>query len=1348
MSRLDDAFHPALEGNAVPISSNLYSSTNASSVMYSAEKSYDTSMTQDIMSDSSEHSSDPTAGVSNFNDTDRPSHPVNEGIVDQGKMAKKLVESTAISPSLFGIEDDDINNVHASNACLFNIGSSGRDESAPTVLQARDNKVGICGTEEEAHLTIPKTYEKEIKEQLPPLEVNEQQVTTVRREFKPHPTTLEEKRQAKEDAVSRLNRIKAKAVKSATKSLGVDESNLSYAVGLSTESLQSKRANKKVVSASNMDDPDHVQFIADALGLPIEMFGVKPLTPKHQSADSPVADVSPEGQISQEISMQGEDSATTTGSTAQPHAGSLAAALGMVVDTSESSPPVRHVTVKGTNLGAPLSGRLGLSINPGEGKDDVQLTSAPVGCGHAPAEPQFETPPLRSIAQDLGIPVSSSACVTSTLSGRPYQLQSGSLARESGTVGTSVASGAASAVMRKSGPAKPGSLASVLGMTVAYSDNAPTVQLVQSTQIPILQPSAPTRVGNHLSKNFDIGTPIFAPDQISRPMKGSLAAALGMKVVPFSQSHHGQEAYDGDQSFTSCGSSETDEDFFRDTTICQPKPGSFVAALGMDVATGYRPIHLQRETRTQTLLEAVFSNVIESAKKASATNFLSHESQKNAEPKQGTLTEALGISVGESNDMPMPRHLNLDLRASQVPSPGSKGAALGITIGKDAPMREQHFPAAPTSRSLVTDIGAPDITREKACATKHKPASSNAPLPGSLAAALGLGISKGLGVSNDHGIPRKPKSNVHSGKSQIVFPGSLAAALGMPVSVDNKMAVREKLSPEWASKKPVAGSLAAALGGDFCDDTPMPIYQKRHEHPAHVKTPVAGSLAAALGIYVSESHEHSSPEKPLIPTGRSMPPAAGSLAAALGMVISNKPAATVIQQSHRGSVQIRAPKTEKSVADVREGEMTGSMKLSQDGSEAMDETIDNGSEAALAFVSVRASQPFSKPVCDAPVAESLAVALGMAVCTQEVSLSTRASRTHSKPVREVPAAGSLAAALGMAISQQEMSVSVHDSGIGCEPTYGEPLAGSLAAALGMAICKQETSVPSTPISQAPIAGSLADALGMAVSEQETSVSVTRSATRYEEAPLAPVPGSLAAALGMVVSEQEPTVSLTSSTGRYKSAPNRGVAEEMASRVISVEDVSSPSYVVAPNSDAEIRLVVELAAARAETAAAKAYGKALEQQMAQMSKMYSAKLAGLHGQIASFQAEIEEKSRALEVAEIDQKRSLGMGDKEEEMLQAQEELIQRLCGAAERMARTRNLMEEADSMLQSEINDIRAIKEEYDHGEGLSTSGSSTSCGSVETPFQSSGDLRMKLQCEHDRRKGIKARLRAMREVHG
>jgi len=104
----------------------------------------------------------------------------------------------------------------------------------------------------------------------------------------------------------------------------------------------------------------------------------------------------------------------------------------------------------------------------------------------------------------------------------------------------------------------------------------------------------------------------------------------------------------------------------------------------------------------------------------------------------------------------------------------------------------------------------------------------------------------------------------------------------------------------------------------------------------------------------------------------------------------------------------------------------------------------------------------------------------------------------------------------------------------------------------------------------------------------------------------------------------------------------------------------------PESDAEIRLFVELAAVRAENAAAKAYAKTLEQQITQMSKSYARKLAGLQSQISSYEAEIEEKAQALEATAVQQRSGPALSEDDKEMLLAREGLVQRLFQATERM----------------------------------------------------------------------------------
>jgi len=72
--------------------------------------------------------------------------------------------------------------------------------------------------------------------------------------------------------------MKAKAIKSATKTLGVDESNLSAAVGVNLENYESTTSRKKTEDTTvenHNESPEEIQFIADTLGLPVELFGIQ-----------------------------------------------------------------------------------------------------------------------------------------------------------------------------------------------------------------------------------------------------------------------------------------------------------------------------------------------------------------------------------------------------------------------------------------------------------------------------------------------------------------------------------------------------------------------------------------------------------------------------------------------------------------------------------------------------------------------------------------------------------------------------------------------------------------------------------------------------------------------------------------------------------------------------------------------------------------------------------------------------------------------------------------------------------------------------------------------------------------
>jgi len=94
------------------------------------------------------------------------------------------------------------------------------------------------------------------------------------RSFKPQPVTAEEKRADKQRAMTRLERIKAKAIKSAQRDLGVDVDGLASAMGMNTHKSDSKVSKKNSPTMPSENEAEQMEFLAESLGLPPSFFGV------------------------------------------------------------------------------------------------------------------------------------------------------------------------------------------------------------------------------------------------------------------------------------------------------------------------------------------------------------------------------------------------------------------------------------------------------------------------------------------------------------------------------------------------------------------------------------------------------------------------------------------------------------------------------------------------------------------------------------------------------------------------------------------------------------------------------------------------------------------------------------------------------------------------------------------------------------------------------------------------------------------------------------------------------------------------------------------------------------------
>jgi len=427
------------------------------------------------------------------------------------------------------------------------------------------------------------------------------------REFKPHPTTLQEKRQAKEDAVSRLNRIKAKAVKSVTKSLvGVDESNLLYAVGLSSEAQQSSRPSKKMTDISNMDDPDDVQFIADALGLPIEMFGVMP--PKQLSVQSLNGEeLCIVSGVKDVCNVPFEGSLTSGEVHLPPRAGSLAAALGILVN---NSPKQTVLESNSDDVGQEQSGQAPAPMGP-SGIDDMPDNPLPV-----------EEPHLGTLAHALGIPGSSLVSQSSSILSRSTdQAQHEPLAH---MLQVDASTSVAQRVWIQSGLAHPGSLAAALGISVDDSVDAPAVRSTRSIQVFQVTPFKEVHIESGTAHDWNVvggmAPPSVVDMQSSRDEEPHQdTGVVGIPADPFALTTCAKETHIDYNSTSSTESDESEEDFYLQAPLSDLDNVSDLDAGG----TAARSSLAERRPRGQTLMGAVFGNVIANVQKSSTANLKS-----------------------------------------------------------------------------------------------------------------------------------------------------------------------------------------------------------------------------------------------------------------------------------------------------------------------------------------------------------------------------------------------------------------------------------------------------------------------------------------------------------------------------------------------------------------------------------------------------------------------------------------------------------------------------------------------------------------------------------------------------
>ncbi len=959
--------------------------------------------------------------------------------------------------------------------------------------------------------------------------------------FQAQPTTEDEKRADKDRKMTRLERMKAKAIKSAKKELGVDEVNLAEVLGMGA-GISSKQS-KDVTSTESLGEPtpeetSKMMYLAETLGLPPSFFGIQSSSQSKsyehgtRSLSETVVASSGSKKLFQEVIKKVRIYDTETETEDEPDEieiftttiapkTSLAASQVIMVNTSAVSPPT---TVSDLFVTGETSSRENdYPTNESNTTQPSKSTSA-------------FCPQRGSLTKALGMVVDPSS--------RSQPIWEGD--RES-AANIQIPSARKQSTKRSGDTVgfipQPGSLAEVLGMVVDPSSRAPPIrQRVLDATASIQVPSAIQQPSKRSGDTTDF-----------RSQPGSLAEALGMIVDPSSRAssirQHEEQIGANIQV-----PPEMKQPTKRtgDKVQYRPQPGSLAEALGMVVdPSSCAPSIRQgdKEVASSILIQSVVAQLPNQS--SDTVGF---------RPEPGSLAEALGMVIDASSLAPSIRQTDEKASANiPIPSamkqhpnlssdsvvfraqPGSLAEALGMVVDPSS--------FAPAIRQLDQEAAAntqvPSAMKQSTKRTGDF--AGYRPQPGSLAEALGMVVDPSSRAppirqrdeDNEANIqvPYTMKQPTKRTRDTVGFspqPGSLAEALGMVVDPSSRappirqreyepfpsaMKLLTNRSGDTICIRPQSGSLAESLGMIDDPSSPVPsVRQSDQKASANISIPSvltqppnqssdtsgsrphAGSLAEALGIAIDpSSHSPAIRQRDDGPSPSAMKqpkrhtrenvgfsPQPGSLADALGMVVDPSSRALPIRQrEYEPSPSAMKQFTNRSGDTVCIRPQPGNM------AETLGMIHDPFSPAS----SFRQS--------DQKATANISIQSGMA---QLPNQSNNTVRFRAQP-------GSLAEALGIAIDPSSRAPPIRQRD-------DEP---SLSA------MKQRTNRSLNTSSVLPQAGSLVEALGMVVDPSSCVPAIRQRDPEPSPAAMeqhkkrsgdtmsfCPQPGSLAEALGMVV----------------------------------------------------------------------------------------------------------------------------------------------------------------------------------------------------------------------------------------
>ncbi|KAL3923235.1 MAG: hypothetical protein SGILL_001769, partial [Bacillariaceae sp.] len=663
------------------------------------------------------------------------------------------------------------------------------------------------------------------------------------------------------------------------------------------------------------------------------------------------------------------------------------------------------------------------------------------------------------------------------------------------------------------------SLAEALGMKVDPNNGAPLVgdsspQTKKSFMVAMM---ARVASGENTDSDSEDSSTQYTEDTDAahRPQANSLAMALGMKVgshesAPtiknsdkpprakpeskknFMQTVMANASLDSD-------SEESSSEYTEETETARPQANSLAAALGMKVdsnatavpfrETGNGPVSLPQSKKSfmQTVMARAASGESSDSDSEESSTQYTEESNQASKPQANSLAMALGMRIDPNDSAPTIR------KSGKTP--------------KSIPQSKIGFMQAVMARAAHTKDSSDSDSESSSTQNTGNSSKAYMPQSNSLAMALGMKVDPNTTAphirESDNGARAMPESK------KSFMQAVMANTANESDSEESSKEYTEQSDP---AQKPQPNSLAMALGMKVDPSTRAPPMRESgngsNASMPHSKKSFIQAVMANASLD-SESEESSTQyTEETDPTHR---PQANSLAMALGMKVDPKIAAPPIRESSNFPSDVRSVPTPTSKQSFMQAVMA----------RAAADDISDSEESNTEYT--EETDPAHRPQVN-----SLAMALGMKVDPKISAPPMRESSDNG--LRSQWAASSLPHSKKSFMQTVMANASLESDSEASSTEYTEdtetarPQANSLAAALGMKVDLDANAVPikgsykvSTPEISAFVPSNTRSFMQAVMARSAIDSGSKDSTTEYtEETDPAerPQPNSLAMALGM------------------------------------------------------------------------------------------------------------------------------------------------------------------------------------------------------------------------------------------